>query len=236
MHIRLSLNALPEDPQPVHIEDLGHVVMICSKRIRGFISCPLLAETCQSAFPHSEWSRMSPWNLNPVTHNDKLGPTEEEECIQCISVRWAIPRRWSGCTIVFVFFRALIGTSVRRLLTRAWLLLSRVCLLRQGRYGSSTSRQALLSEYRAASLPAWPLQCKTRHYITHLSIKSSFLLHGNAIRMSVCCQIWGSHGGHYECCRSQGLYAVWLLWEPTFRKNVLPPSSGWQESANWEQR
>jgi hypothetical protein len=29
--------------------------------------------------------------------------------------------------------------------------------------------------------------------------------------------------------------AVWLLQDPTLRKNVLPPSSGWQESVNYEQ-
>jgi hypothetical protein len=25
---------------------------------------------------------------------------------------------------------------------------------------------------------------------------------------------------------------VWLLWEPTFRRNLMSPSSGWQESVN----
>jgi hypothetical protein len=33
-------------------------------------------------------------------------------------------------------------------------------------------------------------------------------------------------------CRLPVRYAVWLLWEPTFRKNVSPSSSGWQESAS----
>jgi hypothetical protein len=34
----------------------------------------------------------------------------------------------------------------------------------------------------------------------------------------------------YEECRLVGCYAVWLLWEPTFRRNRTPPSSGRQES------
>jgi hypothetical protein len=29
-----------------------------------------------------------------------------------------------------------------------------------------------------------------------------------------------------------GCYAVWLLNEPTFRRNLVPPSSGWQTSVN----
>jgi hypothetical protein len=40
--------------------------------------------------------------------------------------------------------------------------------------------------------------------------------------------IWGFHGGDYEECRLLGCYAVWLLYEPTFRRNITPPSSGWQ--------
>jgi hypothetical protein len=33
-----------------------------------------------------------------------------------------------------------------------------------------------------------------------------------------------------------GCYAVWLLKEPTFRRNLALPSSRWQESVNLEQR
>jgi hypothetical protein len=43
--------------------------------------------------------------------------------------------------------------------------------------------------------------------------------------------IWGFHGGDYEECGLLACYTVWLLWEPTFRRNVSPPSSGWKESA-----
>jgi hypothetical protein len=37
----------------------------------------------------------------------------------------------------------------------------------------------------------------------------------------------------YEECRILGCYAVWLLWEPTFRRNLVPPSSEWQESVKY---
>jgi hypothetical protein len=38
----------------------------------------------------------------------------------------------------------------------------------------------------------------------------------------------------HECeeCRLLGREAVWLLQEPTFRRNLAPPSLGWQESVN----
>jgi hypothetical protein len=36
----------------------------------------------------------------------------------------------------------------------------------------------------------------------------------------------------HEEWRLLGCYAVWLLYEPTYRKNVPLPSSGWQESAS----
>jgi hypothetical protein len=42
------------------------------------------------------------------------------------------------------------------------------------------------------------------------------------------CNIWGFHGSDYEKCRLLGSYTVWLLWEPTFRRNLAPPSSRWQ--------
>jgi hypothetical protein len=35
-----------------------------------------------------------------------------------------------------------------------------------------------------------------------------------------------SHGGYYEEWRLLGCYAVWLLYEPTFQRNVSPPASG----------
>jgi hypothetical protein len=35
-----------------------------------------------------------------------------------------------------------------------------------------------------------------------------------------------------EDCHLLGCYAIWLLYEPTSQRNVLPPSSGWQESVS----
>jgi hypothetical protein len=39
--------------------------------------------------------------------------------------------------------------------------------------------------------------------------------------------VWGFGGGDYEEWRLLGCYAVWLLQEPTFRRNLAPQSSGW---------
>jgi hypothetical protein len=36
------------------------------------------------------------------------------------------------------------------------------------------------------------------------------------------CKIWGFHGGDYEEWCLLGCYEVWLLWEPTFRRNIAP--------------
>jgi hypothetical protein len=36
------------------------------------------------------------------------------------------------------------------------------------------------------------------------------------------CKIWGVHGGDYEEWRLLRCYAVWLLYEPTFWRNVAP--------------
>jgi hypothetical protein len=40
------------------------------------------------------------------------------------------------------------------------------------------------------------------------------------------CKIWGFHSGDYEECRLLGCGAVYILCEPTFRRNVMPPFSG----------
>jgi hypothetical protein len=40
------------------------------------------------------------------------------------------------------------------------------------------------------------------------------------------CEIWGFHGSDYEECRLLGCGAVYILCEPTFRRNVSPPSCG----------
>jgi hypothetical protein len=49
-------------------------------------------------------------------------------------------------------------------------------------------------------------------------------------------KICGFHGGDYEECCLLGCCAVWLLWEPTFRRFLALPSSGWEGSVNWELR
>jgi hypothetical protein len=38
--------------------------------------------------------------------------------------------------------------------------------------------------------------------------------------------IWGFHGGDYEECRLLGCGAVQILYKPTFRRKVPPPSPG----------
>jgi hypothetical protein len=50
-------------------------------------------------------------------------------------------------------------------------------------------------------------------------------------KLSVC-KIWGFHGSDYEEWCLLGCYALLLLWEPTFRRNLAPLTSGWQESLN----
>jgi hypothetical protein len=46
----------------------------------------------------------------------------------------------------------------------------------------------------------------------------------------ILCKISDFHCGNYEEWRLLGCYAVWFLYEPTFRRNLAPPSSWWQES------
>jgi hypothetical protein len=52
----------------------------------------------------------------------------------------------------------------------------------------------------------------------------------------ILCKIWGFHGGDYKECRLLGCYAAWFLYEPTFRRNVAPLSSGWKESVSYERQ
>jgi hypothetical protein len=41
---------------------------------------------------------------------------------------------------------------------------------------------------------------------------------------------WGFHFGNYEECHHLGFGAMWLFYEPWFRKSVSLPSSEWKES------
>jgi hypothetical protein len=52
----------------------------------------------------------------------------------------------------------------------------------------------------------------------------------NIINCMQLCKIWGFHSLQEWCLL--GCYAVWLLKEPTFRRNLAPPSSGWQKSVH----
>jgi hypothetical protein len=59
----------------------------------------------------------------------------------------------------------------------------------------------------------------------------------NAYRIFVAvCKIWGFHGGDYEECRFLGCGAVYILCEPTFRRNISPPSSGYKNLRTRNQR
>jgi hypothetical protein len=49
------------------------------------------------------------------------------------------------------------------------------------------------------------------------------------------CKFCCFHGGDYEECRLLECHTMCFMWEPTFRRNIFP-SSGWEESANQEQR
>jgi hypothetical protein len=46
------------------------------------------------------------------------------------------------------------------------------------------------------------------------------------------CNIWRFYGGDYDGCRILGCYAVWLLQEPKFRRNLAPPSSEFADSCH----
>jgi hypothetical protein len=48
---------------------------------------------------------------------------------------------------------------------------------------------------------------------------------------SIQCSILSFQGSDYEECWFLGYDAMWLLWEPTFRRNGSPPSSG--RTSNW---
>jgi hypothetical protein len=59
-----------------------------------------------------------------------------------------------------------------------------------------------------------------------LGYKNSVVCATGSIRLMLC-KIWGFHGFDYEECHHLGWYEVWLLKEPTFRRNEPPPFSGW---------
>jgi hypothetical protein len=46
--------------------------------------------------------------------------------------------------------------------------------------------------------------------------------------ITACCKIWSVYRGDKEECLFLGCGAVWVLLEPTFLRNLSPPSSGWK--------
>jgi hypothetical protein len=73
-------------------------------------------------------------------------------------------------------------------------------------------------DYEECPLPGYKNPIRTSHAAHYVSAAESSRL--------MLCKIWGFHGGDYEEFRLLGCDALWLLWEPSFRRNVLPPSSG----------
>jgi hypothetical protein len=55
---------------------------------------------------------------------------------------------------------------------------------------------------------------------------------GTELALYITRKIWGLHGGDYEERRLLGCDAVWVSLEQMFRRNLAPPWSGWQKSAN----
>jgi hypothetical protein len=77
----------------------------------------------------------------------------------------------------------------------------------------------------------------TMKNVVFWDIKPQFVLHRRhstspttELSQLMLYKIWRFHGGDYEEWRLLGCYAVWLLYEPTFRRNLAPASSGLQES------
>jgi hypothetical protein len=79
------------------------------------------------------------------------------------------------------------------------------------------------------SLQGWPYQwvqeavLSTTSHLPSISCPS-----GNAILVLIIFACNSELSLRHEECHLLGCYAVVLLWEPTFRRTVLPPSSGWR--------
>jgi hypothetical protein len=87
-----------------------------------------------------------------------------------------------------------------------------------------------IREYKVSQQPEdkiWFLQephgvttQKTPFFIVTAVKTSNLTRYGRVLKNCLCCMSWGFHGGDYEECRLLGCYAVWLLLEPTFWRNV----------------
>jgi hypothetical protein len=72
-------------------------------------------------------------------------------------------------------------------------------------------------------------------FVTQICI--IFILYSKWYMLVVGPKSWTSemkdfHGSDYEEWCLLGCYTVLLLYEPMFQRNLVPPSSGWQESVN----
>jgi hypothetical protein len=70
-----------------------------------------------------------------------------------------------------------------------------------------------------------------------LDIKKNSFVHHRKYYISVTapsrwmlCKFWDIHGFDYEEFCLLECYSLWLLWKPTFRKNVSSPPSQWHDS------
>jgi hypothetical protein len=75
------------------------------------------------------------------------------------------------------------------------------------------------SDYEECRLLGYKNPVRTSQETHHVSTTESSQL--------MLCKTRGFNGDDYEECRVLGWYAVWLLYEPTFRRNVSPTSSRW---------
>jgi hypothetical protein len=74
------------------------------------------------------------------------------------------------------------------------------------------------SDYEECRLLGYKSPFRTSHETHYFSTTESSRL--------MLCKIWRFHGGDYEEWCLPRCYAVWLLQEPTFQRNLAPPSSG----------
>jgi hypothetical protein len=88
----------------------------------------------------------------------------------------------------------------------------------------------MISKYLRHNLNLWFwwVLCSDSHLCTqnHSPLFFFFKLDSVEKIRKLVFRIWGLHDGDYKECRILGCSAMWVLWEPTFRRNVSPPSSG----------
>jgi hypothetical protein len=103
----------------------------------------------------------------------------------------------------------------------------------------NTVRTSQETHYVSATEPSWLMLCKIwgvhggdyeecRLLGYRTPVRTSQETHFVSTTESsqlMLCKIRGFHDGDYEECSFLGCGAVEVLWEPTFRRNVSPPSS-----------